>query len=101
MVLSWIIRTLTPQIAESVVYIDDAKIFWEDLKERFSKDDYFRISDLLQEIHSIKQGDNKNNILRNKMVEEIIGVDKVKGEAEEDSIVKENNAHIVIKLIIH
>jgi len=54
MVLSWITRTLTPQIAESFVYIDDAKILWEDLKERFSKGDYFKISYLLQEIHSIR-----------------------------------------------
>lgn len=57
MVISWITRTLTPQIAQSTIYIDNAKELWDDLKERFSKGDHFRISDLLQEIHLIKQGE--------------------------------------------
>jgi len=57
MILSWITRALSLQIAESIVYIDVAKILWEDLKERFSKGDYFQISGLLQEIHSVKQGE--------------------------------------------
>jgi len=35
MVLSWTTKTLCPQIVENVVYIDDAKIIWEYLKERF------------------------------------------------------------------
>jgi len=42
-------------------------------------------------------GDNKNKILGGKLVEETIGVDKVKGEAEEGSTIKENSAHIAIK----
>lgn len=37
------------------MYIDNAKKLWDELKERFTKRDYFRISDLIQEIHSIKQ----------------------------------------------
>ena len=57
MVLSWINRTLSTQIFESVVYIDIEKNLWDDLKERFSRGSHFRISDLLQEIHSIKQGE--------------------------------------------
>ncbi|MCI36484.1 hypothetical protein A2U01_0057707, partial [Trifolium medium] len=57
MVVSWINRTLSPQIASSVVYIDHAKTLWDDLKDRFTKGNYFRFSDLLQEVHSIKQGE--------------------------------------------
>ncbi|XP_014490526.1 uncharacterized protein LOC106753251 [Vigna radiata var. radiata] len=57
MILSWITKTLSPHIAESVIYIEDAKELWDELKERFSKGDYFKISDLLQEIHSIRQGE--------------------------------------------
>ncbi|XP_019425060.1 PREDICTED: uncharacterized protein LOC109333936 [Lupinus angustifolius] len=57
MVVSWITISLSPQIAQSAVYIDGAQDLWQDLKERFSKGDYFRNSDLLQEIHSIRQGD--------------------------------------------
>jgi len=56
-VLSWINRTLSTQISESLVYIDIAKNLWDDLKERFSKGNHFWISDLLQEIHSVKQGE--------------------------------------------
>ncbi|XP_014524079.1 uncharacterized protein LOC106780317 [Vigna radiata var. radiata] len=61
MVLSWIIKTLSPQIAESVIYVEDAQELWEELKERFSKGDHFKFSDLLQEIHSIKQGERSVN----------------------------------------
>ncbi|XP_017416456.1 uncharacterized protein LOC108327244 [Vigna angularis] len=57
MVLSWIIKTLSSQIAENVIYVEDAQELWEELRERFSKRDYFKFSDLLQEIHSIKQGE--------------------------------------------
>ncbi|XP_019451870.1 PREDICTED: uncharacterized protein LOC109353971 [Lupinus angustifolius] len=57
MVISWITRSLTQSIAQSTVYIDNAQELWEDLKERFSRGDHFRMSDLLQEIHSIKQGE--------------------------------------------
>ncbi|XP_014522703.1 uncharacterized protein LOC106779158 [Vigna radiata var. radiata] len=61
MVLSWIIKTLSPQIAESVIYVEEAKELWDELKERFSKGDYFKISDLLQDIHSIRQGERGVN----------------------------------------
>ncbi|XP_027915985.1 uncharacterized protein LOC114175418 [Vigna unguiculata] len=33
------------------------RYLWDDLRERFSKGDHFRISDLLQELHSTKQGE--------------------------------------------
>jgi len=46
MVLLWITITLIPKIAEIIIHIDEAKILWEDLKERFSKNDYFKILDL-------------------------------------------------------
>jgi len=58
MVLSWIIKAFSTQIAESVIYVEDAKELWDELRERFSKGDYFEISDLLQEIHSIKQSEH-------------------------------------------
>lgn len=57
MVVNWITRSLSPQLAQSTIYLDNAKKLWDELKERFTKGDYFRISDLIQEIHSIKQGD--------------------------------------------
>jgi len=54
-VLFWINRTPSAQIAESVVYIDVPKNLWDDLKEKSSKGDDFRLSNLFQEINSIKQ----------------------------------------------
>lgn len=36
--------------------MDTATEVWEDLRERFSDADPFRLSDLIEEIHSIKQG---------------------------------------------
>jgi len=41
MVISWITRSITTQIAQSTVYIDNAKELWEDLRERFSKGNHF------------------------------------------------------------
>jgi len=57
MVISWITRAVDEQIAQSTIYIENAVELWEDLKERFSKGDHFRISDLLQKVHSMKQGE--------------------------------------------
>ena len=56
-VVSWILKTLSPNIAQSVTYIDSAHELWEDLKHRFFKGDHFRLSDLLQDLHSMRQGD--------------------------------------------
>lgn len=60
MILSWICLTLSPRIAKSTVYIDIAKNLWKDLKERLFKGDHLRILYLFQEIHSIKQEDERN-----------------------------------------
>lgn len=57
MVVSWITRSLSPQFAQSILYIDNARDLWLNLKERFSKGDHFRASDLLQQIHSMRHGD--------------------------------------------
>nr|KYP38015.1 hypothetical protein KK1_040755 [Cajanus cajan] len=54
MVISWITRSLSPQIAQSPNYMDNVKKLWDELKERFTKGNYFIISYLLQERHSIK-----------------------------------------------
>ncbi|XP_019455164.1 PREDICTED: uncharacterized protein LOC109356294 [Lupinus angustifolius] len=57
MVVSWITRSISQHIAQSIVYIDNARDLWLDLKDRFSKGDYSRTSDLLKELHSMRQGD--------------------------------------------
>nr|GMC63032.1 flavonol sulfotransferase-like protein [Ipomoea batatas] len=50
----WILRSVTTAITNSVLWLDVASKIWEDFKRRFS--DAFRISDLLKEIYSLKQG---------------------------------------------
>lgn len=50
-------KSLSQEIVQSIMCIDKVQELWEDLKGRFSKGNYFRPSDLLQEIHPIKQGE--------------------------------------------
>ncbi|XP_019160481.1 PREDICTED: uncharacterized protein LOC109157055 [Ipomoea nil] len=56
MVLSWILRALSPTIARSVLWINTAEGIWKDLKKRFSQQDVFRVSEIQAEIHQTKQG---------------------------------------------
>ncbi|XP_019151795.1 PREDICTED: uncharacterized protein LOC109148506 [Ipomoea nil] len=60
-VSTWIVRTLSPTIARSVLWIDTAYGIWNDLKRRFSQQDLFRIAELKCEIYQTKQGDNSLN----------------------------------------
>nr|KYP33462.1 Retrovirus-related Pol polyprotein from transposon TNT 1-94 [Cajanus cajan] len=57
-VMSWLIRSMTPSISQSVLYMDTAAEIWKDLCERFSHGDKFRISDLQAFVHECKQGDS-------------------------------------------
>lgn len=43
-------------IAQSIVFLESAINVWRDLKELFSQGDLIRISELQQEIHTLKQG---------------------------------------------
>ena len=56
MVLSWLIKTLSPAIAQSIIWMDSATDLWKDLHDRFAQSDAIRISDLQEEISSLKQG---------------------------------------------
>ncbi|XP_050207369.1 uncharacterized protein LOC126656794 [Mercurialis annua] len=55
MVLSWILRSLSPSIAQSIFWIDTALDAWRDLLDRFSQGNAIRISDLQEEIYVFKQ----------------------------------------------
>ncbi|CAH9081935.1 unnamed protein product [Cuscuta epithymum] len=56
MVMAWLMRSMTSQIAESVVYFDTATAIWKDLSARFSHGNMFRIADLTEEIQQVRQG---------------------------------------------
>ncbi|KAJ0039002.1 hypothetical protein Pint_21995 [Pistacia integerrima] len=59
MILSWLTHSLSPSITSSILWIDKAYDVWDDLRERFSQGDVFRISELQEEIYAFKQ-ENKN-----------------------------------------
>ncbi|XP_050229238.1 uncharacterized protein LOC126678383 [Mercurialis annua] len=55
MVLSWILRSLSPSIAQSGLWIDSALEVWKDLFDRFSQENAVRMSDLQEEMYAFKQ----------------------------------------------
>ncbi|KAI5332620.1 hypothetical protein L3X38_022749 [Prunus dulcis] len=56
MVLSWILNSVHPDIAGSVIYAETAAEVWNDLKERFSQGNDSRIYQIQQEIVEHRQG---------------------------------------------
>ncbi|XP_061356409.1 uncharacterized protein LOC133300840 [Gastrolobium bilobum] len=58
MVLSWLHRSITDSISQSILWMDQDVDVCRDLKERFSQSDIFRISDLHDEIFCLHQGEN-------------------------------------------
>ncbi|XP_058728529.1 uncharacterized protein LOC131600377 isoform X2 [Vicia villosa] len=56
MIMSWIKNSNEPEIAQSILWMDNAADMWNELKERFYQGDVFRISDLQEEICTLKQG---------------------------------------------
>ncbi|XP_052723102.1 uncharacterized protein LOC128193522 [Vigna angularis] len=58
MVISWLTRSMTLPIKQSVMWMESAYEIWIDLLQRFSHGDKFRIADLQEAIHSCKQGDS-------------------------------------------
>ncbi|KAI5332290.1 hypothetical protein L3X38_022419 [Prunus dulcis] len=55
MVLSWLLNSIEPDIAESVLYSSTAQEIWEDLKERFSQLNAPRIFEIQRTIASLSQ----------------------------------------------
>ncbi|PNY00259.1 hypothetical protein L195_g023535, partial [Trifolium pratense] len=57
MIMSWLCNSVEPEIAQSILWMDSASDIWKDLKDHFYQGDIFRISDIQEEIYSLKQGD--------------------------------------------
>nr|GMD81061.1 uncharacterized protein LOC109166898 [Ipomoea batatas] len=55
MVLSWILRAVSPTIGRGVLWINTAEGVWKDLKKRFSQQDVFRIAEIQSQIYQTKQ----------------------------------------------
>lgn len=57
MVLGWLHHSMTEQILQSILWIDQAAAVWKDLHDRFSQGDLLRISDLQEDFYKLHQGD--------------------------------------------
>ncbi|XP_050212185.1 uncharacterized protein LOC126662298 [Mercurialis annua] len=55
MVVSWLNRSVSATITQSLSGIDNAIDIWNDLRERYSQGDATRIGDLYEEIYALKQ----------------------------------------------
>ncbi|CAN1120678.1 hypothetical protein LINPERHAP2_LOCUS347 [Linum perenne] len=56
-ILSWILSSVSEDIAQSLISYDKASLTWNDLKQRFSQCDAIRIADLQSRIASCDQGE--------------------------------------------
>ena len=61
-VLSWIVNSVSASIAQSVLCLNTAYEVWTDLEDRFSQGNMFRLSDLIEEIQSLKQGNTTRKL---------------------------------------
>uniref|UniRef100_A0A6N2MH16 Integrase catalytic domain-containing protein n=1 Tax=Salix viminalis TaxID=40686 RepID=A0A6N2MH16_SALVM len=66
-VLSWILHSIHPDIAGSVLYCDTAAAVWNDLKDRFSQNNDSRIYQIQQEIAECRQGQQPISIYYTKL----------------------------------
>jgi hypothetical protein len=55
LIISWILNSVSDQIAATVVFHENAIDVWHDLQERFSKVDRIRIATLRSSINNLKQ----------------------------------------------
>jgi len=56
LIQSWIINSVSPQIAQTLVFHENAIDAWSELKERYVKVDIIRIATLPSKINNLKQG---------------------------------------------
>lgn len=55
MILSWILNSITPDLADSVIYSTTAQKVWEDLQDRFSQSNAPRIFQIEKDIACLSQ----------------------------------------------
>lgn len=61
MVVSWIRNSISLQICSSILYLEDAREIWLDLRDRFSVCDSARVYQLRQKIMALSQGNDNIN----------------------------------------
>jgi hypothetical protein len=55
MILSWILNSITPELADSVIYSTTTQEVWEDLRDRFSQSNAPRIFQIERDIACVSQ----------------------------------------------
>ncbi|XP_060968283.1 uncharacterized protein LOC133035871 [Cannabis sativa] len=58
MVMSWLVNSVSPEIAQSIMYFDLATDMWHDLQERFNEGNGPRIFQLQTQLTHLQQGDH-------------------------------------------
>nr|KYP37855.1 hypothetical protein KK1_040937 [Cajanus cajan] len=61
LLMSWLLNSLSPSIAQSVIFFEISIDIWTDLRERFSQGDLLHVAELQEEIYALKQGNNNVN----------------------------------------
>ncbi|XP_055814382.1 uncharacterized protein LOC129884029 [Solanum dulcamara] len=56
MVLSWLLNSLSKEIAESVLYSHSAQLLWSDLEDRFGQANGAKLFQLQKELNALTQG---------------------------------------------
>ncbi|XP_019460080.1 PREDICTED: uncharacterized protein LOC109359841 [Lupinus angustifolius] len=56
LVVSWLSQSIDASIVQSILWMKTATEIWQDLRERCYQEDAYRISQLLREIYTYKQG---------------------------------------------
>ncbi|XP_057779821.1 uncharacterized protein LOC130998423 [Salvia miltiorrhiza] len=56
MVVSWLRNSVNSEISASIMYIDDAHLIWNDLRDRFSQGNMARVCQLKQQLLNLRQG---------------------------------------------
>jgi len=54
MVVSWIVPSVSPQIKQSILWMENAEEIWKDLRVRFFQGDLLYISDLQMDVVQLK-----------------------------------------------
>lgn len=67
MVLSWLLNSLVPEIANSVIYTDTTKTVWKDIEERFSQSNAPRIYQIKRAICTYVQDQSSLSIYFTKL----------------------------------
>jgi len=56
LVMSWLLNSVTPSIAQSVIFLECAIDIWNNLRKRFSQGNLLIIVELQEEIYGLSQG---------------------------------------------